>query len=105
MNEVKVASPGFGAAANSNSALDFTNADEQYPIYSIPNGLHRQSDSGAGAFTYYHGGVTEALMNVSPGEELFVSYGNTWFLNRKKSLGVILIRGDHMCADALYRKF
>ena len=82
MNEVKVASPGFGATANSNSVLD-SNADEQYPIYSIPNGLHRQSDSGAGAFAYYHGRVTEALMNVSPGEELFVSYGNTWFLNCK----------------------
>ncbi len=103
MKEVNVASPGFGAAAN--SFLDLINADEQYPIYSIPHGLHRRSDPGAGAFTYYHGRLTEASSRISPGEELFVSYGSAWFLRRKHKLGPIPIRGDHARVDAMYRKF
>lgn len=125
--ETNVASPGFGAAAN--SFMDFVNADEMYATYSIPQGLHRRSDPGAGAFTYYHSRYTKAKSKknylstvkgkqpatsdnddsnhvaIHPGQELFVSYGDKWFLGRKKILGPIPVRGDHARADRLYRKF
>lgn len=100
---VDVASAGFGAAAN--SFMDFVNADEQHPTYSIPHGIHRKSDPGAGAFTYYHSRATTAAGTITPGEELFVSYGSEWFLHRKKLLGPIPVTGDHDRADALYRKY
>ena len=103
VDQVKVASPGFGAAAN--SFMDFVNAKELYPNYRIPHGIHRKNDPGAGAFTYYHGRATKASVNITPGEELFVSYGNHWFLYRKKRLGPIPVRGDHESADAMYRKY
>ena len=101
--EVNVASPGFGAVAN--SVMDFINADELYPTYSIPNGLHRRSDPGAGAFTYYHNRHTRASREVQQGEEIFVSYGSQWFLGRKDKLGAIPVAGDHDKADRLYRRF
>ena len=85
--------------------MDFLNADEQYPAYSIPHGIHRRSDPGAGAFTYYHSRATKAKSDITPGEELFVSYGDKWFLHRKDRLGPIPIAGDHDLADGLYRKF
>lgn len=103
VDEVTIASPGFGAAAN--SFMDFINAEELYPTHSIPHGLHRRSDPGAGAFTYHHSRYTQAKFGVSQGEELFVSYGNHWFLDRKHVLGPIPVEGDHKQADAMYRRF
>ena len=98
-----MASPGFGAAAN--SFMDFLNAEELYPVYRIPHGIHRRSDPGAGAFTYYHSRATKASGNITSGEELFVSYGNHWFTHRKEKLGPIPIEGDHELADAIFRKY
>jgi hypothetical protein len=78
ITEVHVASPGFGAAAN--SFMDFINVDEGNPSLSVlvPQNIHRSKDPGAGAFTYYHSRMTEASRAIEPGQELFVEYGNDW---------------------------
>lgn len=102
-NDVNVASPGIGAV--SNSLLDFVNTKETVPTYSIPHGLHRRSDPGVGAFTYYHGRLARASSKIIAGEEIFVSYGSHWFVQRKKKLGPIPLKGDHSRADELYRRF
>lgn len=100
--EVNVASPGFGASIN--SMPDFNNAEDMIPVYSIPHGLHRRSDPGVGAFTYYHSRKAKALSAVSPGDEFFVSYGDSWFVERKSVLGPVPLEGDHAHVDSLYRK-
>ncbi len=70
---VNVASPGFGAAAN--SFMDFVNVDEDYPVHSVAGRLHRSKDPGVGAFTYYHSRISTAERAIMAGQELFVSYG------------------------------
>ena len=99
----QVASPGFGAAAN--SFMDFVNVDEKLPIYQIPQKLHRRKDPGAGALTYYHSRYCEAKTDIKAGEELFVSYGDEWFLGRKHMFGPIPVTGDHDNAETLFRTF
>lgn len=101
--EVTVASPGFGAAAN--SFMDFVNVDEKYPTYSIPHNLHRSRDPGAGALTYHHSRLSVASRDIRQGEELFVGYGNKWFLARIHSIGPVPVEGDHDKAEKLYRTF
>ena len=71
-----VASPGFGAAAN--SFMDFVNVDEGAAVHSIAGGLHRSKDPGAGAFTSYHSRSGTAVKPIRPGEELFVDYSDSW---------------------------
>ena len=78
VNEVNVCSPGFGAVAN--SFMDFLNVEEGYPILDTPNDLHRSKDPGAGAFTYYHSRITTTVETIEPGQEIFVSYGNSWYV-------------------------
>ena len=98
-----VASPGFGSAAN--SFMDFVNVNEKFPIYQIPQNLHRRKDPGAGAVTYYHSRYSEAKNDIRAGEELFVPYGDEWFLGRKSLFGPIPVTGDHDGAERLYRTF
>jgi hypothetical protein len=78
ITEVHVASPGFGAAAN--SFMDFINVDEGNPSLSVlvPQNIHRSKDPGAGAFTYYHSRMSKAKRAIEPGQEIFVDYGNDW---------------------------
>lgn len=73
VEDVNVASPGFGAAAN--SFMDFVNVDEGGVVHSIAGNLHRSKDPGAGAFTYYHSRMSTAEEDIAAGQELFVSYG------------------------------
>jgi hypothetical protein len=88
-----VASPGFGAAAN--SFMDFVNVDEGLPVHSVAQGLHRSRDPGAGAFTPYHSRKATARNDITLGQELFVSYGDQWYvmpskIECKKSLAATL---------------
>jgi hypothetical protein len=55
--------------------MDFVNVEEGYPKHSVPGGLHRSRDPGAGAFTYYHGRKSTAKVQITAGQELFVTYG------------------------------
>ena len=103
VQSVSIASPGFGAIAN--SFIDFVNVDEDYPVHSVPQEIHRSKDPGAGAFTYYHSRMSTAMKNIQPGEELFVDYGNEWFLRRQEKLGPIPILGDHKIAFKLFQRY
>jgi hypothetical protein len=62
-----------GSAAN--SFLDLINVDELNPKHSIPHGLHRSKDPGAGAFSTYHDRQSVARVDIQQGEEFFVDYG------------------------------
>ena len=79
LHQVNVCSPGFGSVAN--SFMDFVNLEEGYPILDTPNNLHRSKDPGAGAFTYYHSRTATTVESIEPGQELFVSYGNSWHVS------------------------
>ena len=79
-DQVSGASPGIGAAANCMPSL--INVDSLHP--KLDNaGLHRSRDAGAGAFTPYHDRVSFAIEDISAGQELFISYGNTYFTKRQ----------------------
>ena len=100
--EVKVASPGFGSAAN--SFIDLINVEERRPDNTVPNGLHRLSDPGVGAFSTYHNRQSVATTTIEAGEELFVDYGQSWFVNRPY-LGPIPLLGDLHRATRLVQEF
>ena len=89
-DEVSSASFGFGAAVN--CFLDLVNVDETYPDVSSA-GLHRSNDPGAGAFSVFHNRQTLATTKITAGDELFASYGNSWFTSRSK-LPPIPLKGD-----------
>lgn len=73
-----VASPGFGAAAN--SFMDFVNVDEGAGVHTVAGGLHRSKDPGAGAFTSHHSRSGTAAKAIRPGVELFVDYSDSWYV-------------------------
>ena len=78
VKEVNAASPGFGAAAN--SFMDFVNVDEGHTVRGVVGNLHRSKDPGAGGFTPYHSRKISAHKDIREGQELFVSYGNHWYV-------------------------
>ena len=100
--EVKVASPGFGSAAN--SFIDLINVEELRPDNTVPSRLHRRTDPGVGAFSTYHNRQSVATTNIQAGEELFVDYGQSWFRDRKW-LGPIPLLGDLSRATKLVQRF
>lgn len=78
--DVEVLSSGIGAVAN--CILDFQNIEEGRGVQSIPVGMHRAKDPGAGAFTEYHSRFATAKTDIEAGAELFVSYGRNWYVTR-----------------------
>lgn len=69
LDEVQVASAGFGSAAN--SFLPILNVQEKNPVLQW-EGLQRLRDPGAGASTQFHGRLSVARRPIAAGEELFV---------------------------------
>lgn len=101
--EANIASPGIGSTAN--SFLDFVNVEEWHPSQSVGQHLHRSKDPGVGAFTYFHSRYATASKDIAAGQELFVDYGNKWFLRRAQELGPIPVKGDHQKAEELVRRY
>ncbi len=111
-HHVEIASPGFGAAAN--SFMDFVNVEEGGCDHGLlppedPHQeayhVHRSKDPGAGAFTAFHSRQAWANEDIAPNAEFFVSYGNDWFLDRVWRLGTIPVEGDHEDAEWLWKIF
>jgi hypothetical protein len=75
-------SPGLHAAANSLPAL--INIDSDRPTMQ-DFGVHRSIDPGAGSMTLYGGAKSWATRYISAGGELFLDYGDDWFLSRNMS--------------------
>ena len=69
-NELSVASPGFGSAAN--CLLDLYNVEEMYGFFSTA-GLSRRDDPGSGAFSPHHNRKSKAREDIPAGREIFVS--------------------------------
>jgi len=78
-----------------------TEEDEDKDSYHI----HRSKDPGAGAFTPSHTRMAWAEKDIAPNSELFISYGNSWFLKRVHQLGTIPVEGDHDTAAGLWEQF
>ena len=99
--EVDVASPGYGSVTN--SFIDLQNIHLHAPA-SNAGGLHRSKHPGAGAITPYHNRTVYAADTIKSGQELFVSYGDRWFLRRTKQFGPLPITGDLGRANTLVQK-
>ena len=93
---VNVMSNGFGALVNSYPGLQ--NLDEGTPSYD-DRGLHRGKNPGAGAFSPYHDRKTKAKAEIPAGGELFVGYGQQYFVTRTKEIGYIPLSSDYTGAD------
>jgi len=58
--------------------MDMNNIESTHGSTYDTAGLHRSKDPGSGAFTPYHNSLTTAVTDISPGSELFASYGDYW---------------------------
>jgi len=98
IDEVNVASPGVGSAANSYMSL--VNIEDYY--IRIDNAGVSATSPGRGAFTIYHGRSFYATDPIDPGSEIFVSYGNSYFQSRKRVYGYLpLPPDDYDAADEI----
>lgn len=68
----------YGSLANSHTGIQ--NLDG-LPAQFVPT-LDRRVDPGAGAFTDYVGRVYRTNRAISAGDELFVDYGQHWYVSR-----------------------
>lgn len=108
-DEICVASFGMGAAVNCMlplvNAVDALTADDYFTEKSgLDNaGLSSQSP-GVGAFTPYHGRPTKARRNIPAGQELFVNYGEEYFVSRE-AYDSVPLRQDYREADKLTKRF
>jgi hypothetical protein len=66
----------FGALANGHTGITNMNQDSGKVHYM----LDRDSDPGAGAFSPYAQYSFRSMYPISAGEELFVSYGEGWYV-------------------------
>jgi hypothetical protein len=90
--------PGFGAQINCHMGLN--NVEHTFPQYNSA-GYHRSNDPGVGGFTNWHGMGNTVLSDVQAGEELFVNYGDNWFLEREHQIGLIPLEDDFPVADKI----
>jgi hypothetical protein len=74
-DEIHAYWPGINCAVNCYAAL--INLEPSSPIYDEA-GVHRLKHPGAGAFSPYHLGITQASRNIPAGGELFKDYGDAW---------------------------
>uniref|UniRef100_A0A7S4RQ41 SET domain-containing protein n=1 Tax=Ditylum brightwellii TaxID=49249 RepID=A0A7S4RQ41_9STRA len=87
---------GLGMLTNCHGGLiNAENAETKYD----GGGLHRSTHAGAGAITYYHDYKTRASKDIPAGSELFISYGEDWFLSRTNDLGDVPLEEDFIFAD------
>lgn len=96
--------PGIGAMTNAHLGLVNVGL-RRHTVDSA--GYHRQQDVGVGAFSDRHNLKFEAEADIPAGMELFLSYGEGYFLAREKALGLgpTPFTEDYQKADALLSKF
>ena len=100
--EIQSIVPGIGMLANSHTGA--FNALSRLPVRDN-TGLRPQTDPGAGASSSYHGMNYMAHNGDLPaGSELFVEYGDHWFLDQEERLGIIPLSEDFAEADELLVK-
>ena len=69
--------------------------------------LHRSTDPGVGAFTYYHNLQSFATADISAGMELFAEYGDHWFVSdaRGGKFENVPLSYDYDDADDILEQF
>jgi hypothetical protein len=95
---------GFGSTANAH--MDLNNVfmePSQQDKYVLPP-LHRSKDPGVGASTTYYEGMS-AKEALKEGQELFMSYGDSWFITRTNPIGYVPLHGDVGRADSLFKSW
>ena len=92
--------PGIGMLANSYAGL--LNVDHQGA--GTRERLPRSTPS-AGALTHYQQVAFAAKRDIVAGEELFVEYGDDWFLTREAELGLLPLESDFALADELVQRW
>lgn len=99
---VSAASMGIGAAIN--CRISMVNIEPSWNKIDS-GGLHRSQDPGAGAITPYHDRRSVAISELSAGQELFISYGESYFASRTSTYGLVPLLQDFKKADSLLRNF
>ena len=101
-SDVSAASTGVGAAIN--CRISMVNIEGSWNR--IDNaGLHRSQNPGAGAITPYHDRQSIAIDDISAGQELFISYGESYFESRVSTYGLLPLLDDFERADALLETY
>mmetsp|Transcript_14974 Transcript_14974/g.31748 ORF Transcript_14974/g.31748 Transcript_14974/m.31748 type:complete len:735 (-) Transcript_14974:69-2273(-) len=109
----EVVIPGLGMLANSHLGLVNIRHSDLWKIQSWRDGTdsYVRSDSftredvGRGAQSWHGRTLFSANVNIGVGDELFVSYGDEWFLGRERLLGLVPLGDDFKEADRLLKEF
>mmetsp|Transcript_30698 Transcript_30698/g.61309 ORF Transcript_30698/g.61309 Transcript_30698/m.61309 type:complete len:622 (+) Transcript_30698:97-1962(+) len=92
---------GTGCMPNCNFAL--INAHEGQPDYDHA-GLHRNRDVGVGGFTGYYNQKMIAERHIPTGGEIFVTYGEHWFITREDTMAHVPFEGSYKRVDMFLKK-
>jgi hypothetical protein len=103
-DEVSLALNGVGSTANAHTELRNIVLEHTYADSTTTTGLHRSKDPGVGASTPYSK-VMRAKWGLQTGQEMFVSYGDSWFIQRTDFIGFIPLEGDVDRADSLFKNW
>lgn len=94
--------PGAGAISNFHAGL----VNLLVATHSVDNaGYHRSRDAGVGAYSNRHDMSFITEKDVPAGMELFVNYGEGYFLSRESMFGKIPLKDDYKKADKILQGF
>lgn len=94
--------PGLGSMPNSHLGL----VNLKLRGHTVDNaGYHRSKDVGVGAFSSRHNITFEALEEVPAGMELFLDYGDQYFLSKSDIIGHVPLKNDYKKADEILSQF
>jgi hypothetical protein len=99
---ITAASLGMGATPN--CLLSLVNLVEEDTI-ELDLANVDSSSPGSGAFTPYHNRIFSAYTDIKPGQELFVSYGASYFRHRSHIYGPMPEEHDYVVADSILTTF
>jgi hypothetical protein len=96
-NDIYAASIGMGAAPN--CIMPLVNIYDD--TVQVDNAGLDSNSPGVGSFTPYHGRVFRALQDIPAGMELFVEYGENYFVTRERIYGAMPLGEDYLRANYL----
>ena len=100
-DEVNSVIPGLGMLANSHPGL--INAANEGSLHRRP--WTERSHPVTGSFTHYQDLTFSATEDIEKGQEIFVEYGDNWFMHRSEIFGLLPLSMDFRAADDLLSKW
>lgn len=100
-NVVQTLIPGLGALANSHLGLVNVRAEEHFVDSA---GYHRATDVGTGAFVDRRVGF-KAEADIPAGMEIFLDYGDSYFVSRQDKIGPVPLAHHYPAADKKLKRF